>query len=352
MRSLEDRAFIVLVIAATLAFAWIMLPFFAAILWAIVIAVIFSPLHARLLKEMPRQPNLAAFLSVFLITILAILPLFVVGMSLSQQASSLYYRIQSNEIDLMGYLARFLDALPSSIRRGLGYFGIPDAAAAKESIAAAFAQGKSGLAAGAFGIGLGAFDFVIGLGVMLYLMFFLLRDGEKLTKLLKETVPLRARQKTLLFSRFSLVIRGTVKGGLAVAAVQGALGGIAFWLLGIPAALLWGVVMAVLSLLPAIGAALVWGPVAIYLLISGAIWQGVLLVIYGVVIIGLVDNLLRPFLIGRSTKLPDYMILISTLGGIELFGLNGFVVGPLVAAMFVVSWEIYGKQRITSQRVH
>jgi len=103
--------------------------------------------------------------------------------------------------------------------------------------------------------------------------------------------------------------------------------------------------MAFLALLPAIGAALVWLPVAIYLLTSGAFWQGSGLILYGVLVIGLVDNLLRPFLVGKDTKLPDYVVLLSTLGGIEVFGLNGFVIGPLIAAIFMVSWEIFADSR-------
>jgi predicted PurR-regulated permease PerM len=114
-------------------------------------------------------------------------------------------------------------------------------------------------------------------------------------------------------------------------------------MLGIPAPLLWTVVMAFLSLLPAIGAAIVWAPVALYLLATGSVWEGLFLIGYGVVVIGLVDNLLRPFLVGKSTKLPDYVVLISTLGGIEVFGLAGFVIGPLIAAIFMVSWEIFRK---------
>jgi len=140
----------------------------------------------------------------------------------------------------------------------------------------------------------------------------------------------------------------TVKGGVLVAMAQGTLGGIAFWFLGIHAALLWAVLMAFLSLIPAVGATLVWLPVAIYFLATGAIWQGIGLILYGVLVIGLVDNLLRPFLVGKGSKLPDYVVLISTLGGIEVFGLNGFVIGPLIAAMFMVSWEIFFVSRQTS----
>ncbi len=347
MRKIEDPAFIVLVGIATLGFAFVLQPFFGPILWSVVIAIVFASLHARILKAVKGRRNLAAILTVFLVTIIAIVPLLIVGISLSQQASSLYYSIQSGQLDVMGFLERIIGSLPSGIRQALTYFGVGDTASAKALVAKALSEGRERLAAGAFGVGLGAFDFVLGLGIMLYLLFFLFRDGDALEKLLRNVVPLRARQKAVLLCRFSLVIRGTVNGGFSVAALQGALGGVAFWFLGIPAALLWAVVMALLSLLPAIGAALVWGPVALYLLVTGSVWEGLFLIAYGVVIIGLTDNLLRPYLVGRSTKLPDYIVLISTLGGIELFGLNGFVVGPLIAAMFMVSWDIYRKKDVT-----
>jgi len=137
------------------------------------------------------------------------------------------------------------------------------------------------------------------------------------------------------------VIRATVKGNIAVAATQGALGGLIFWVLGIQGPVLWGVIMAFLSLLPAVGASLIWGPVTLYFLATGATWQGITLALYGVGVIGLVDNLLRPLLVGKDTKMPDYVVLISTLGGMALFGLTGFVIGPVVAALFMATWDLY-----------
>ena len=131
-----------------------------------------------------------------------------------------------------------------------------------------------------------------------------------------------------------------MKGNILVAIVQGTLGGLAFWVLGVHAPILWGVVMAFLSLLPAIGAALIWGPVAFYLLATGQIWQGIALIVFCSVVIGLIDNVLRPILVGKDTKLPDYVVLISTLGGLAVIGLNGFVIGPLIAAMFVSGWKL------------
>jgi predicted PurR-regulated permease PerM len=137
------------------------------------------------------------------------------------------------------------------------------------------------------------------------------------------------------------VVRATVKGNLLVAITQGALGGLIFWILGIPTVLPWAVLMAFLSLLPAVGAGLVWAPVAVYFLLSGAIWQGVVLTLFGVFVIGLVDNFLRPILVGKDTKMPDYLVLVSTLGGLAVFGLNGFVIGPLIAALFISCWALF-----------
>jgi predicted PurR-regulated permease PerM len=227
-------------------------------------------------------------------------------------------------------------------------FNLTDLSALREKLTSGLMTGGQILAPQALSIGMNTFDFVIRLGIMLYLLFFLLRDGKALAEGIREAIPLRGEQKAALFTRFADVVRATVKGGILVAMAQGTLGGIAFWFLGIHAALLWAVLMAFLSLIPAIGATLVWLPVAIYFLATGAVWQGIGLILYGVLVIGLVDNLLRPFLVGKGSKLPDYVVLISTLGGIEVFGLNGFVIGPLIAAMFMVSWEIFSVSRRTS----
>jgi predicted PurR-regulated permease PerM len=176
---------------------------------------------------------------------------------------------------------------------------------------------------------------------MLYLIFFLLRDGVYLTNIIIRAFPMGNQREKNLLLKVSEVIQSTIKGNFVVAALQGGLGGIMFWALGISAPLLWGVIMVFASLLPAIGAAIVWGPVALYLLLTGAYIKGIILVFVGAGVIGLVDNFLRPILVGRDTGLPDYMVLLTTLGGLSIVGLNGFVVGPLIAALFVSVWGIF-----------
>jgi predicted PurR-regulated permease PerM len=347
VQRIEHRGFLLLLVAVTVAFAWILWPFYGAILWAIVVAVLFAPVHRRLLQSMQGRPNLAAALTVLIILAMVILPLVLIAASLAQEASGLVAKIQSGEYNFGSYLQRIFDALPAWATGLIERLKVTDFPALREKLASGLMQGGQILAPQALSIGMNTFDFVIRLCIMLYLLFFLLRDGRALAEGIREAIPLRREQKAKLFTRFADVVRATVKGGILVAMAQGTLGGIAFWFLGIHAALLWATLMAFLSLIPAIGSALVWVPVAIYFLATGAIWQGVGLILYGVLVIGLVDNLLRPYLVGKGSKLPDYVVLISTLGGIQVFGLNGFVIGPVIAAMFMVTWEIFSVSRRT-----
>jgi predicted PurR-regulated permease PerM len=340
VHKIEDQSFLLLLLAATLAFGWIIEPFYGGVLWAIVVAVIFAPLNRALLLRLRGRANLAALVTVLIIIAIVILPLAMIGASLAREASNFYDKMQSGEYDFAGYVQRVFDALPSWMTGLLDHFNVTNLATLRETLSSGLMKGGQLLAPQALSIGMNTFDVVISFGIMLYLMFFLLRDGKALADVIKTAMPLRVDQKTALFRRFTDVVRATVKGGILVAMAQGALGGLAFWFLDIHAALLWAVLMAFLSLLPAIGASLVWMPVAIYLLASGAMWQGISLFLYGLVI-GLVDNILRPILVGKGTRLPDYIVLLSTLGGIKVFGLNGFVIGPLIAAIFMVTWEIF-----------
>ena len=349
VQRIERQSFLLLLLAVTLAFAWVLAPFYGSILWAIVLAVIFAPVHRRLLPPMRGNRGLAAAVTVLIIIAMVILPLALIATSLVQEASGLVARIQSGEYDFGGYLQRLFDALPAWARGLIERFNLTSLSAIRESLASSLLKGGQVLAPQALNLGMNTFDFMIGFGLMLYLLFFLLRDGDVLAERIREAIPLHGEQKAALFTRFADVVRATVKGGILVAMAQGTLGGIAFWFLGVHAPLLWAVLMAFLSLLPAIGAGLVWLPAAIYFLATGAIWQGVGLILYGVLVIGLVDNLLRPFLVGKDSKLPDYVVLISTLGGIAAFGLNGFVIGPLIAAMFMVGWEIFSASRRAEQ---
>ena len=345
MRGLEEKSFLLLLVAVSLAFAWILWPLSGAILWGTVLAIVFAPLYRRLLRSTRQRPNIAALATVTIILLIVILPLTVIGALVLREAAGVYGKIQSGELDLKHLFRQASDALPAWASGLLNHFGLNDLGAVQERLMAELAKGSQFLAAQAINVGQNTFDFIVSFFVVLYLLFFLLRDGEALTMQIREAIPLHAEQRRALFSRFTTVIRATVKGNIVVAAVQGALGGIIFFLLGIQGSLLWGVVMAILSLLPAIGAALIWVPVSLYLLATGAVWQGVALMAYGVLVISTVDNFLRPLLVGNETKMPDYLVLVSTLGGIGIFGINGLVIGPVIAAMFIAAWDLFSASR-------
>src|SRR5215467_912178 len=351
MRTLEDNILLLLVVTVSLAFAWILRPFYEAILWATVLAIVFAQLYRRLAITIGQQHSLAALATVLIILTLVILPLTLIAASLVREATNLYQKIESNQVDFGQFLQSILDALPTWVTDQLRRLGLTDLATIHERLSAALVQASKYLAAQAFSVGKGTANFIVSLFLMLYLLFFFLRDGAALSRRIREAIPLRTDQKSALFSKFTIVTRAMFKGSLLVAAVQGAWGGLMFWFLGIRAAVLWGVVMAFLSLLPAVGSAAVWLPTAIYFLATGAVWLGVLLMAYGALVIGGVDNVLRPFLVGKDTQLPDFVVLISTLGGISIFGLDGIVIGPVIAAMFIAVWDIFSQSRKDQERL-
>ena len=339
--NLQQKFFLLLLALVTLAFIYILLPYSGAIFWGVVLAILFASLHRRILRETKHKPTLAALITLLLIIVMVILPLSLITASLVKQAAAVYEMINSGQIDFGAYFLRIMSALPQWMVNLLERFELTDLASLQQKLSQGAAQVSQTVARQAINIGSKTFDFLVGLFVMLYLLFFLLRDGQSLATRIKHAFPLGSKYKQRLFNNFTTVIRATVKGNVLVAVAQGALGGLIFWFLGVEGPLLWAVVMAFLSLLPAVGAAIVWAPVAIYFLVTGAIWQGVVLIAFGVIVIGLVDNVLRPVLVGKDTKMPDYLVLLSTIGGMALFGLNGFVIGPVVAALFLACWDLF-----------
>jgi predicted PurR-regulated permease PerM len=342
---LERRALLLLLVAVSLAFGWVLLPFYGTILWGSIIALMFAPWYHRLLRRLKGRRTLAAVLTLLIVLVIVILPLALVTASLAREATLVYQRVHSGEWNPALYFHRLFDALPGWTRAPLERLDLTDFDTLQRRLSAAVAQGSQFIATQALSIGQNTFEFVADLFITLYLAFFLIRDGEGVVRALRRAVPLAPEHKEELVDKFSTVVRATVKGHLLVAAIQGALGGIAFWFLGVSAALLWAVLMAFLSLLPVVGAAVVWVPVAIYLFVTGAVGQGIALTAYGVLVIGLVDNLLRPLLVGKDTRMPDYLVMITTLGGLAAFGVNGLVLGPTIAAMFIAVWHIYGATR-------
>ncbi len=338
-QKLETTTFLFFLFIVSLGFILILKPFFGTIFWACAISVIFYPLQQRLLKTLKGRINLSAFITLLLCILIVILPMIILTGSVINEGAAIYQRMQSGDISPAEQIEKMRTAFPG-LQPFFDKLGINIVKIKETAMQFAMSSGKF-LAQQAISVGQDTFKLILNICLMLYLTFFLLRDGTKIIELLVRALPLGDARERLLFAKFGEVTRATIKGNLVVALVQGTLGGVIFWILGIPAALLWGVLMAFASLIPAIGPALIWAPVALYLVAAGESTSAIILAVFGVGVIGLVDNLLRPILVGRDTKLPDYLVLLSTLGGLGLFGINGFVIGPLVAALFIAFWGIF-----------
>ncbi|MEX1032515.1 MAG: AI-2E family transporter [Cellvibrionaceae bacterium] len=335
----EKRIFIWVLGAASIAFGWILWPFASSILWACILVVLFYPVHSRLVRDLPKFRNTAALVTLLIAIIVVILPVLLVITSVINEAANVYSRYESGELDIERQLNRIQSAFPV-IQQQAESWGV-DLDALREQASGLLGSAANLVAKHSLNIGQNTLVFFLKTALMLYLAFFLLRDGKTIIHWLKVAIPLDDQREAKLLAKFSEVARATVKGNLVVGLVQGGLGALIFWILGIEGVVLWGALMVVASLIPAVGPALIWLPVAIYLFAIGDITQGVTLIIFGVVVIGTADNILRPILVGRDTKLPDYIVLFSTLGGLGLVGIQGFVVGPLVAALFFTLWAMF-----------
>lgn len=329
-----------LLTVVTIAFGAILWQFHGAVFWGVILAILFAPLHRKLLKKMPRRPTLAALCTLGLCLVVVILPMAAITVSLIQEATAIYERVRSGQINFGLYLQQVIAALPAWAVNLLDRLQLTSVSELQQKLSSFAVQASQFVATQALSIGQNTLEFIVSFGIMLYLLFFLLRDGASLAKRIGQATPGRGPQTS---AGGQIHHRDPSHGQRqhCGSCLSGRTGRHDFLDPGHPGPCAMGVLMAFLSLLPAVGAGLIWVPVAIYFLATGAVWQGVVLTAFGVFVIGLVDNILRPVLVGKDTKMPDYIVLISTLGGMALFGLTGFVIGPVIAALFMASWDLF-----------
>ena len=339
--SVERKTFIMLLVMISIAFLWILQPFFGAIFWAYALAIVVYPMQETYFSRFQNK-NFRAFICLMIAVFFMVMPIVFISISFSAQINNVIQQIDSGNINLREHFDQFKNAVPF-LGDWLNHIGVTyDNLEIKLQRAA----GNNGdlFTKYSMYIGQNTISFLIGFALMIYLTFFFLRDGKEITRLFIRAFPISDKTEKTLLSKVAEVTRATIKGNLVVATIQGALGGVIFWVLDIPGALSWGVIMMFAALLPAIGAAIVWLPVALYFLVIGDYVSGVALLMFGGGIIALVDNLLRPILVGRDTGLPDYIVLLTTLGGLSVLGINGLVIGPLIAALFVSVWGIFMRE--------
>ncbi|MDD5322479.1 MAG: AI-2E family transporter [Methylococcales bacterium] len=332
--------FLTFVLLVTVSFFCLIKDFLLACFWAIILAVVFDPAYQRFRQTFKNSETLPLFLTMLMIILVFVIPFLTLTLMITVESTDYYNKIQSGEINPQLYFQEIVALLPKFNK--LSHIGVIRVEEISSSLGNTVAEAVKYVAQQAPAVTQNILNLIIQVSLAFYILFFLLRDGQLLLRKLISLVPIGDRIEIELFERFTSVARATVKGGLIVAVIQGSIGGLLFWFIGIPAAFLWGMLMIVLSLLP-IGSTLVWGPAAVILFLQGQTLKAVILLTVGILAIGLADNFLRPRLIGKDSKMSDYLVLVSTLGGLAWFSLTGFILGPIIAALFITCWDILGK---------
>jgi len=322
----------------------ILSPFLSSIIWAILLAMIFYPLFQKLQRLLKKKEFLSALIMTLLVLIVIVLPFSLLMVSLASEVVDGYHRME--EMIKTGQLQAYLERMKEIpiltwILARLGQYidlsqmdPLPLLLKNLQKISTFIFNQTATLLRGFS-------TFIAGFFFTLLSLYYLFKDGSRFFNGLKEIIPLSSKEKDLLIQRFKDMIYATIYGGILIAIIQGLLGGLSFWVLGLPSPIMWGTAMALLSFIPIGGTALIWAPAGILLLIGGAVLKGLLLLGLGVFVISMVDNFLRPFFISARTNIHPLLLFFAVLGGIQTFGLIGVVAGPLVATLFLTLIEIY-----------
>jgi len=319
----------------------IMAPFFTPVFWAGVLAILCYPQYQWLLRRVTSNANLAALIACVVISLFLIVPAALMGTVLVDEFTGLFHWAEGyiKDVPLPADGGRSL--MPSFVERLIG----PYVDLSRLDLHAAFARTikeiSSHAASGIQGFIKNFAQFFFNLALMFCTLFFLLKEGERVLGMIKDLIPLTDRDKDHIIETLRVVISATINGGVLIGALQGFLGGIAFLFLGLPSPILWGFVMFILSFIPGIGTAMVWFPAAVYLLITGSYVKGALLMVWGVLVVGLADNILRPYIISGKTNLHPMLLFFSVLGAVNAFGLIGVVAGPIILSVAIAVLTIY-----------
>lgn len=340
----ELRFFLALVFAVSLVFFGVIKNYLMPCFWAVVFAVVFDPLYKKFCERFSGKPYLATSLTVLAIFVSVIAPLSLVGLAAVNQGVEFFEHLSNGDYRVGATVSEFQSKTPF-LPQILAKTGV-DLDSVRNQLNDSAALLTKWVGSKALGIGQEILGTLVQIALMIYLLFFFLKDSNVILDRLIFALPLGDERERILFKRFASVTRATVRGSLLIALLQGTIGGVVFLLLGIQGAAILGSAMVLMALLP-VGPTLIWLPVAIVLFAKGLLFKGIVVVIVGALLIGLMDNFLRPRLVGQDTKMPDYLILISTLGGIAEFGLTGFIIGPVIAALFITIWGMVGSEIAT-----
>ncbi|TAK15571.1 MAG: AI-2E family transporter [Acidobacteria bacterium] len=335
------KAFLLLLaLGMTIVLGVLLQAFLLTIVVAAVMAGLFRPIYRRLRKRLNGRTSVAAGLTVLLTLLVVIVPLLGIGGLVVGQAAEITANVSpiiEKAVNSPNYLDQQLRHLPG-YEKYLKPYRKQILTKAGEVINSTGGFLVKSLSSGT----LSTVAFFANFFLALYAMYFFLIDGPGMLSAILDHLPLHTEEKALLTDRFMSVTRATIKGTVVIGVIQGSLTGLAFWVAGIPNVAFWTVLLIVLSIIPVIGGALIWVPACIVLFAMGSVGKAILLALFCSLIVGSVDNVLRPWLVGRDTKLHDLVILFSTMGGLLVIGPLGFIIGPVLAGLFVTSWQIFG----------
>jgi predicted PurR-regulated permease PerM len=329
--------FFVLLGLVTLLFLYLLKPFFFPLFWAAVIASIFQPLYRRINRRL-NHPSLSTILIFLVIAVIILLPAGVVGTLVFNESLSLYDKLSPDPKNIDRGFQNIIGLIANNPLADLFNLDksvlIEKAAEVLRSVTNYIFVNLTTLTQNTLGL-------IIQFAIMFYALFFFVRDGEKFLRTAMRVLPLGMGRERLLYDRFVTTARSTLKVTLIIGGIQGVLGGIIFLITDIEGAVIWGLLMIIMAVVPVVGCSIIWGPAGILMLLSGQIWEGVLILASGVLVISMVDNLLRPILIGKDVEMHPLLIFLSSLGGIFLFGFSGFVIGPIITSMLLAIWDMY-----------
>lgn len=338
--TLNKATILILTVAFTILMAFMVKGFLKAIFLAAIFAGILSPLFIRVRRKLGNRSVIAALVTILLFLFTIAIPTSLIMVIVGDQAV--------NATKTAGPYLKKVAEEPNTVYDRLNSIPIvhllfPEEEKLVSTISNVVNRVGDILLKGLSNFSAGTADFVFKAFIFLFSLYYFLVYGKSYLNTFLYYLPLNNEEEGLLLARFTKVTMATLKGSLVIGLIQGTMAGVTMALLGIPNTLFWGLIMVVLSIIPAVGPALVWVPAAIYLFIQGSALKAVIMVIMGALVIGNIDNLLRPKLVGKGAQMPDLMILFSTLGGIAMFGIFGIFIGPIIAALFITIWDIYGK---------
>ncbi len=329
--------FFIIMGLVTVLFLYLLKPFFFPIFWAAVIAGIFRPLYRRINGRLNR-PSLSTAILFLIIVLIIFLPALIIGTLVFRESLQLYETLKPDAQNIDRNFRHIIDALADNpfadLFRINRAFLVEKTAEVVGGITNYIFVHLKELTQNTIGL-------IVKMAIMLYTLFFFIRDGEKFLRMAMRLSNLGMGRESFLYERFIVTARSTLKVTLIIGGIQGILGGLIFIATNVEGALIWGLLMILTAIIPVLGCSIIWAPAGVLMLLTGHIWEGVLILAVGVLVISTVDNLLRPILIGKDVEMHPLLIFLSMLGGIVLFGFSGFVIGPIITSLFLSILQMY-----------